>query len=125
VRTLRRAALDILAVLVAGVVFVVPFLFIFLTAAKNPDEAAQLKFSLPHTWPVLQNIREVFAARDGMLVTAFRNSVILTVVSVTILVVLCSMVGFVIQRRPGRVAGAANMLVLSGLIIPPAVVPTI
>ncbi len=42
-----------------------------------------------------------------------------------ILVVVCSMVGFVIQRRPGKVANAANLLVLSGLIIPPAVVPTI
>jgi raffinose/stachyose/melibiose transport system permease protein len=31
----------------------------------------------------------------------------------------------VLQRRPGRVAGAANLLVLSGLIIPPAIVPTI
>ena len=35
------------------------------------------------------------------------------------------MVGFVIQRRPGRVANLANLLVLSGLIIPPAIVPTI
>ena len=35
------------------------------------------------------------------------------------------MVGFVIQRRPGRLANVANMLVLSGLIIPPAIVPTI
>jgi raffinose/stachyose/melibiose transport system permease protein len=113
------------AVLVAGIIFVVPFVFIFLTAFKNSTEAAELKFSLPTTWPIVQNIKDVFAARDGMLVTAFRNSVILTVVSVAIIVVLCSMVGFVIQRRPGRVANIANLLVLSGLIIPPAVVPTI
>jgi raffinose/stachyose/melibiose transport system permease protein len=125
VKALRRAGLDILAVLVAGVVFVVPFLFIFLTAAKDSTEAAKLTFALPTHWPVVQNIKDVFAARDGMLITAFRNSVVLTVVSVAILVVLCSMVGFVIQRRPGRVANVANMLVLSGLIIPPAVVPTI
>jgi raffinose/stachyose/melibiose transport system permease protein len=56
---------------------------------------------------------------------AFKNSTILTVVSVAILVVLCSMVGYVIQRRPGRVANVANILVISGLIIPPAIVPTI
>jgi raffinose/stachyose/melibiose transport system permease protein len=35
------------------------------------------------------------------------------------------MVGFVIQRRPGKIATVANILVLSGLIIPPAIVPTI
>ena len=35
------------------------------------------------------------------------------------------MVGFVIQRRRGKIAGLASLLVLAGLIIPPAVVPTI
>ena len=73
----------------------------------------------------MQNVKDAFAARDYMLVTAFKNSVVLTVVSVAVLVVLCAMVGFVIQRRPGRVANVASLLVLSGLIIPPAVVPTI
>ena len=124
-RALRRVSLEVLAVLVALVVFVVPFVFMFLTASKDEFESADLKFSLPTDWAVVDNIREAFAARDGMLLTAFKNSTILTVVSVAILVVLCSMVGYVIQRRPGRVANLANVLVISGLIIPPAVVPTI
>lgn len=124
-RALRRVSLEVLAVVVALVVFVVPFVFMFLTASKDEFESADLKFSLPTDWAVVDNIKEAFAARDGMLLTAFKNSTILTVVSVAILVVLCSMVGYVIQRRPGRVANLANVLVISGLIIPPAVVPTI
>ncbi len=124
-RALRRTTLEVVAIIVALVVFVVPFLFMFLTASKNENEASDLTFSLPTEWPIVQNIKDVFAARDGILLVAFKNSTILTVVSVAILVVLCSMVGYVIQRRPGRVANIANMLVLSGLIIPPAVVPTI
>lgn len=124
-KTLRRVSLEVVAILVALVVFVVPFVFMFLTASKDEFESADLKFSLPTDWAVVDNIREAFAARDGMLLTAFKNSTILTVVSVAILVVLCSMVGYVIQRRPGRVANIANILVISGLIIPPAVVPTI
>lgn len=124
-RALRRVSLEVLAVVVALVVFVVPFVFMFLTASKDEFESADLKFSLPTDWAVVDNIKEAFAARDGMLLTAFKNSTILTVVPVAILVVLCSMVGYVIQRRPGRVANLANVLVISGLIIPPAVVPTI
>jgi raffinose/stachyose/melibiose transport system permease protein len=124
-RTLRRASLEVLAVLVAAVVFIVPFVFMFLTASKDETESADLSFSLPTHWRIVDNIKDVFAARDGMLLTAFKNSTILTVVSVAVIVVLCSMVGYVIQRRPGRVANIANVLVLSGLIIPPAVVPTI
>lgn len=124
-RALRRASLDVVAVLVALVVFVVPFVFIFLTASKDEFESADLTFTMPTDWVIVDNIKEVFSARDGMLLTAFKNSTILTVVSVAIVVVLCAMVGYVIQRRPGRVANFANLLVLSGLIIPPAVVPTI
>jgi raffinose/stachyose/melibiose transport system permease protein len=124
-RTLRRAGLDIVAVLVAAAIFIVPFVFMFLTAAKDSTQAAELKFSLPTHWTIIQNIKDAFSARDYLLVTAFKNSIILTVASVTILVIVSSMVAFVIQRRPGPVAKIANLLVLSGLIIPPAVVPTI
>jgi raffinose/stachyose/melibiose transport system permease protein len=47
------------------------------------------------------------------------------VFSVTILVVLSAMVAYVLQRRQSRWNGFVNFLVLSGLIMPPAVVPTI
>ena len=39
------------------VVFVVPFLFILLTAAKNRAEASRLEFTLPANWQLLDNIR--------------------------------------------------------------------
>ena len=60
-----------------------------------------------------------------MLVTAFINSTILTVASVAIMVVFAAMVAYVLQRRPSRWTTVADVLILSGLIIPPAVVPTI
>jgi raffinose/stachyose/melibiose transport system permease protein len=60
-----------------------------------------------------------------MLVTALKNSLVLTVVSVTFIVLLSAMVGFVAQRRQDGWSKAANVMVFSGLIIPPAVVPTI
>jgi len=125
VRGTRRLVVEVVAVAVAIVVFVIPFLFMFLTAVKDEDQSSDLSFAWPTSWPVIDNLKEVFSARDYMLVTAFKNSIILTVVSVTVLVFICAMVGFVIQRRPGKLATFANVLVLSGLIIPPAVVPTI
>jgi raffinose/stachyose/melibiose transport system permease protein len=125
VRGTRRLVVEIAALAVAIVFFVIPFLFMFLTAVKSEDQSADLSFAWPTSWPVLDNLKEVFSARDYMLVTAFKNSIILTVVSVAVLVVLASMIGFVMQRRPGKVATVANLLVLSGLIIPPAIVPTI
>jgi raffinose/stachyose/melibiose transport system permease protein len=125
VRGGKRVAVEVLSLAAAAVVFVIPFVFMLLTAVKTADQASDLTFSWPSSWHVLQNLKDVFSARDYILLTAFKNSIILTVVSIAVLVVLAAMVGFVIQRRPGRVANLANLLVLSGLIIPPAIVPTI
>jgi len=58
-------------------------------------------------------------------VIAFINSTIITVVSVAVMVVLAAMVAFVLQRRKSRWNVPINIAMLAGLIIPPAVVPTI
>ena len=123
--TLRRIGSEFGILVVAIIVFIVPFLFIISTAVKDEIESAELAFSWPSSFNLWENVQTVFEDHDYLLLTAFQNSIILTVVSVTILIVLCAMVAFVLQRRPGRVATMVNALVLSGLIIPPAVVPTI
>lgn len=115
----------ITALLVAAVVFLVPFAFVVVTALKGKQEAALLQFTWPETIRLWDNVREVVSARNHMLLTAFVNSTILTVASVTLLVVFAAMVGFVLQRRLSRWNGLINLLVLTGLIMPPAVVPTI
>jgi len=115
----------IAALLVSAVVFLVPFAFVVVTALKDKQEAALLQFAWPETIRLWDNIREVVSARNHMLLTAFANSTILTVASVTLLVVFAAMVGFVLQRRRSRWNGLIRLLVLTGLIMPPAVVPTI
>ncbi|MCF6471126.1 carbohydrate ABC transporter permease [Nonomuraea sp. MG754425] len=96
-----------------------------LTAVKDESQAEDLDFAWPVNWPVVQNVLEVIEARDYVLLRAYVNSTVLTVASVALIVVFAAMAGFVLQRRAGRVGALANFLVLSGLIIPPAIVPTI
>jgi raffinose/stachyose/melibiose transport system permease protein len=110
---------------ISAVVFLVPFAFIVLTAGKDRSQSADLNFSWPAHFQFVQNLKDVIAARDYMVIIAFINSTILTVCSVALMVVLAAMVAFVLQRRRSRWTGLVNFLVLSGLIIPPAVVPTI
>lgn len=114
-----------LVLLAALVVFVIPFVFIFLTASKGRKEASLLEFSIPKKWLIFENVQNVFAANDFMLVRAFINSALLTFFSVLVLVVFTAFAAWVVERRGGMVSKIANALVLSGLIIPPAVVPTI
>lgn len=125
ITAVRRYAVGILAIAVTVVVFIVPLLFMVLTAVKDRKEAAKLEFTWPTNFQFVENFTQVLSARKFMLVTAFINSTILTVASVTILVVLAAMVAWVLQRRKSRWNGVANFLILSGLIIPPAIVPTI
>ena len=95
------------------------------TAGKTQAEASFLEFTWPTEWALFENIVTVLENRDFLLIRAFVNSTILTVAAVSIMVVLGAMVGYVLQRRKSRWNPLVNGLVLAGLIIPPAVVPTI
>lgn len=117
--------LGTIALAVTLVVFVFPFTFIFLTATKDREDAAFLTFTWAKNFQLWENIQEVFAANDFMLIRAFTNSILLTVFSVAGLVVFCAMAAYILERRGGTVAKVANFLVLAGLIIPPSIVPTI
>ncbi|MGW4928885.1 carbohydrate ABC transporter permease [Agromyces sp. NPDC004153] len=123
--TVWRWGAGSVAILVTVVVFVVPFAFIVFTAGKTQAEAAALQFTWPTEWVIWDNIVTVLQNRDFLLVRAFVNSTVLTVSAVAIMVVLGAMVGYVLQRRKSKWNPVVNAFVLAGLIIPPAVVPTI
>jgi raffinose/stachyose/melibiose transport system permease protein len=121
----RRTWEGVAGLAVAFLVFILPFIFIFLMAVKSKQEASFMSFSLPAKFLFWANLMEVVKARDYMLMTAYFNSIVITVGSVTLLVVFGSMVGFVLQRRKSRWNTVIYGFVLAGLMIPPAVVPTI
>ncbi|MBK8139361.1 MAG: carbohydrate ABC transporter permease [Chloroflexi bacterium] len=120
-----RNWLDGIALVVFGIIFIVPFIFIFLTASKPGPEAAMFQFSLPSEFLLFDNIRQVLEFGDGRMFLALFNSTVLTVGSITLIVLLSALIAFVMQRRRDRVASTVNSVMLAGLIIPPAVVPTI
>jgi raffinose/stachyose/melibiose transport system permease protein len=125
VRLVRKWWVDGVTVAIGAVVFLVPFIFIVITAGKDQAEAALLDFTWPTEWQIWDNLREVLTARDGIVVTSIRNSLVLTVGSVALIVFVSSMVAFVQQRRKDRMSSFVSGVLLAGLIIPPAVVPTI
>ena len=113
------------AIVLTAFFFLVPFLFTFVIASKDVAEANALEFSWPSNFVLFQNLAGAFAVRDYLLIIAFINSVILTVVSVGALVILSAMVAYIWQRRASRWSPVVNGLILAGLIVPPAIVPTI
>jgi len=115
----------IAAIVFSFFVFVIPFLFIILMSFKDRQQASLRDFSWPSGFHLWENLVEVVSTRNWMMITAFVNSTILTVTSVTLLIIFAAMVGFVLARRNSRWNGPIEFLILAGLMIPPAVVPTI
>ena len=122
---MARIGKEALVLIVIGIVFVVPFIFIVLTAAKTRQEAALLQFSMPSSFQLLDNFREVLTFGNGRMARALWNSTVLTVASVTLIVLFSSLTAYVLQRRTDRFSSIVSAVLLAGLIIPPAVVPTI
>ena len=73
----------------------------------------------------MENYLEVFSYSNYQLLTAFKNSLLLTVFTVIGLIVTGAMAGYVIQRRSDRVMKIVSSIIMLGLMIPAAILPTI
>src|SRR5438874_5326108 len=76
--------LDAVALVVVSIVFIVPFIFIFLTGSKTSEEAGLFQFTWPSQFHLIENIRDVLAFGDNRMVRALWNSTLITVSSVTL-----------------------------------------
>jgi raffinose/stachyose/melibiose transport system permease protein len=116
---------DGVTLIVLGIVFIVPFAYILLTAAKTRQEASLFSFSWPGHFQLIENIRNVIIYGNYTVLRAMWNSTFITLSSITLIVLFSALAAFVMQRRRDRAASIAGSVMLAGLIIPPAVVPTI
>lgn len=121
----RGALVGAIAIAASILIFVVPFVFVVLQAMKDPGDASRLEFSWPEQIVFFDNLNQVLTMRNSLVVRAFVNSTIITVAAVAVMVITAAMVGYVFQRRASRLNPLVNFFVLAGLIVPPAVVPTI
>lgn len=115
---------DIIGILLAAIVFIVPFIFMLTNSLKERRESNLLKLS----WPgevLWSNYLEVFKANNYQIITAFKNSGILVVGSVALLIIVGSMGGYVLQRRKDKTMQFINSLIMAGLMVPAAILPTI
>ncbi len=115
---------DVLGIVFAFLIFIVPILFMFVNSLKDRKEANLLNMSLPTEF-LWSNYVEVFKANDYQILTAYKNSLTLVIGSVIILILTCSMSGYVLQRRGDRFSRVVNSVITAGLMVPAAILPTI
>jgi raffinose/stachyose/melibiose transport system permease protein len=124
-KKVKNIIIEVIAVLAALVIFGIPFYFVIINSFKTSSEAADMNMAFPKVFQIVQNYSAVLAAQHGIVIRAFFNSTIITVFSIAVLIIVCSMSGFVMHRRQGRASSFVNFIVLAGLMIPPSIVPTI
>lgn len=113
-----RLMLEFFTILLT-LIILVPLYFVVVNSFKTSNDAADMLLSWPSTFQIIENYTKVII--EGNILRSFANSTVITVMSVAIIVVITSMAGFVLQRRTSRFL---DLVILSGLIVPPAMVPT-
>ncbi|WP_235991669.1 carbohydrate ABC transporter permease [Metabacillus schmidteae] len=124
-RKVRGFIIELFGVLGTLVIFGIPFYFVIVNAFKNTKESSLLNMDWPSSFHFIENVQAVLSAQDGMIVRAFFNSVMITGGSIILLILFGGAAGYVLQRKVSKATPFFNFLLLAGLIIPPAVVPTI
>jgi raffinose/stachyose/melibiose transport system permease protein len=124
-KKLGKLLVECFAVIATLGIFGIPFYFVIINAFKDVQESSLLNMDWPSASHFIENLQEVLSARDGMILRAFYNSVMITGLSIILLILFGAAAGYVLQRKVSKVTPFINFLLLAGLIIPPAVVPTI
>lgn len=123
-KKIKMLSVDIIALVVAFIIFGIPFLFMLLTSLKDRKEANLLGINIPESiqW---SNFIDVLKMNDYQILLAFKNSIMLVIFSVAVLILTSSMAGYILQRKRSKMMSICNMLILMGLMVPPAILPTI
>jgi raffinose/stachyose/melibiose transport system permease protein len=110
--TWRTAVLEAVLVL-AGLLFVVPFVVLLAVAFRNPDSTVGA-FGL--TWPPsFGNL--VIAWNTSAMGSALANSLVITVVSVALIIVLASAAAYPLSRYRSRWSRGTYYFFLFGLLV--------
>ncbi len=115
---------DIVGLILTAVIFLIPFYFMFVQSIKSKKEANRLSIAWPSELH-FENYLEVIKHGNYQLVTAFKNSALLTLFTVLGLIVTGAMAGYVIQRRKGKLMTSIQSVIMLGLMIPASILPTI
>ncbi|MFH9084100.1 carbohydrate ABC transporter permease [Streptomyces sp. NPDC017673] len=110
-------ALTYLSLIVASLVVLVPLVVVFLTSLKTSREVTDGgPLSLPHDWLNLDNY--VTAFTDGKMLSAFFNTTVILLFSITGTVLIGSMTAYAIDRFHFRAKKPVMALFLIATLVP-------
>jgi raffinose/stachyose/melibiose transport system permease protein len=116
-RSIRKARGTLLGafILVLSILYVTPFLFLFMNSFKPYGEVVSSFLSLPRQF-TLKNYVRVWDLLDFP--NTFKNTVLLCVASVTGAVLISSLAGYMLQRKRSKLSRAIYFYFIFSMIIP-------
>ena len=102
-------------------IYLIPFLLALVNSLKTAPEAQSLTISFPAK---AQFENYVTVIQEGKLLRGAANGLLYSVLTVAIVVILCSFAAFIIVRRNDRAAGFLRSYFALGIIVPTAMIPT-
>ena len=104
---------------VLSLIVIVPFLIVVFNAFKTKPEALNMALSLPTEWH-FENLKTVW--EQGDILKSLGNSLVISVISVSITVVASSMCAYVISRNRTRTNRFIYTYFAMGLMVPVSLV---
>lgn len=112
--TWRTSIVEIIAILL-GLVFLVPFYYVFSNSLKSFAEILTNTSSLPKVL-MFDNYVNAFEKLDFLIV--FKNSLLITIASNIVLVIFCSMAAYMLVRTKKKISNIIFMTFVAAMIIP-------
>ena len=98
-----------------AVLYIMPLYIALTNAFKNATQIMTKPLALPSPF-VPQNFVRAF--KEAKIFYLYKNSIIITLLSLAVLVLICSMLGYVFARRKNKISAFLFIMVLSGLMVP-------
>lgn len=119
----HRLLQPVVALALVVVLLGIPFWMVVSTAGKDQAEALSPNLAPPTEWHLVENVATVFT--DGRMLPAFFGSLLVMVPSVVIVLLLGAMASWVLARRSSRLMAVVYAVLISGIVLPPAVVTVV
>lgn len=100
----------------------VPVVMVVINSFKDKTEAAMMNMKLPSTWHIKENYSQMIA--EGGILRGFINSMVITIICVVGLIIMCSTMAFVLERKKSALSNFINTIIIFGLVIPVQIIPT-
>ncbi|MFJ3695289.1 carbohydrate ABC transporter permease [Streptomyces sp. NPDC090052] len=118
-----RAWLRPVVALLAGLLFFLPIYLVLVNVFKDGSAIVSDPVGLPVP-PTTANIESVLSRPDHLFWYGLVNSTEVTVISILVTTAISAMLGHYLARASGTLAKVAMVVLLCGLMVPPAVILT-